>query len=105
MVFCTPQCGPYEQKSIAGTTHAVNKLLTCCVQPNDMKKVQNQLNGFKHLGRESEMEDVVQRCSEPFTMFVSSSVVASSVPSTSNEPAHWPSIDHVPSTSNDEHRQ
>ena len=97
-----------HEKSIAGTIHAVNNLLTCCVHPNDMKKVLNQLNGFKHLGRESEMEDFVQCCSEPFTMFVSTSVVASSpamepVPSTSDEPVHSAPFDPVPSTSNDEH--
>ena len=62
------------------------------------------------------MEDFIEGCSEPFTMFVSASLVASSpamehVPSTSNEHAHSTSIDHVPSTSfdpvpstsNDEH--
>ena len=58
------------------------------------------------LGRESEMKDFIESCSEPFTMFVSASVVASSpamelVPSTSNEHAHSASIDHVPSTSFD----
>ena len=62
------------------------------------------------------MKDFIESCSEPFTMFVLASVVASSpamehAPSTSNEHAHSTSIDHVPSTSfdpvpstsNDEH--
>ena len=58
------------------------------------------------LDRESEIEDFIECCSEPLTMFVSTSVVASSpamepVPSTSNEHAHSASIDHVPSTSFD----
>ena len=85
---------------------------SCCQQPSYLlctpTKVLNQLNGFKHLGRESEMEDFVQCCSEPFTMFVSTSVVASSpvmepVPSTSDEPVHSAPFDPVSSTSNDEH--
>ena len=55
-------------KSVARTVHAVKVVFPCIICPNDMKSVLNTLNSFKHLGREKEMQDFVQRC-EPFTLF------------------------------------
>ncbi|KAI0210432.1 hypothetical protein LSAT2_004827, partial [Lamellibrachia satsuma] len=58
-----------QEKSVARTIRAISEIFPCIIRPNDMKTVLNNLNSFKHLGREKEMEDFIQRCSEPFTMF------------------------------------
>ena len=58
-----------QEKSVFRTIRVVSEIFLCIIRPNDMKTVLNNLNSFKHLGREKEMEDFIQRCSEPFTMF------------------------------------
>ena len=58
-----------QEKSVARTIRAVSEIFSCSIRPNDMKTVLNNLNSLKRLGREKEMEDFIQRCSEPFTMF------------------------------------
>ena len=62
-----------QDKSVARTVRAVNEVFPCIIRPNDMKSVLNTLNSFKHLGREKEMQDFVQCCSEPFTLYTPNS--------------------------------
>ena len=59
-----------QEKSVARKVRAVKEVFPCIICPNDLKSVLNTLNSFKHLGREKEMQDFVQCCSDKINVVV-----------------------------------